>query len=531
MTRGKCIRSFLLSTVAPAVLAAASMATTSPALAQCAGPGTQTSEGKTPQTTCVTAIPITGGLGGTGGTPLRSFDISWSAPDLGFYFLGDRSNNGVDIIDAVNLLFIGTYTSSGDPTACPNCKFTGVKCTVGSTVVPCTSTVAVNNNISGPDGVTQFGLWVYAGDGDSTVKVIDLTLFPPNGIVQSISTGGSTRVDEMALNTDGTLLLAANNAEDPPFATLFNANGNNPPPSNVTKIIKVNVANSIIPEGAGLSLEQPAWEPTTQRFYTSIPVIKDNPRDCNFGQDSGTAIDCDGGLLVTDPNNLSATQCDQGFTPGVLCTQGAFNTTTKTGVIFLHAASGGTNVGHGCAPNGATVGPDANLLLGCTPGNNPFSKITQVINANTRNFADIANITGSDEVWFNPSISARALELLAGITFVGDNRYYLGASKSFTKTPVCTPKTDPFAPVSFCAVLGVVSSTGVLIETIPQSSNSHSVAADAATNLIFVPQVAPTSVVGSGGDTTTVGQQLCGGTNGCVVVYQSGLDSTPPTFP
>ena len=250
MTKCK-VRSFLLSTVAPAVMAAASMATTNPALAQCAGPGTQTSQGGTPQTKCVTAIPITGGLGGTGGTPLRSFDISWSAPDLGFYFLGDRSNNGVDIIDAVNLLFIGTYTGSGDPVACPvaTCKFQGVK-PGGSN-----STVPVNNNISGPDGVTQFGLWLYAGDGDSTLKVIDLNLFPPNGIVQSISTGGSTRVDEMALNSDGTLLLAANNAEDPPFATLFNANGLNAPPSNVTKIIKFNVARTA--KWLGLSLPTP----------------------------------------------------------------------------------------------------------------------------------------------------------------------------------------------------------------------------------------------------------------------------------
>jgi hypothetical protein len=40
MTRKSMVRSFLLSTVAPAVIAAASMATTSPALAQCARPGT-----------------------------------------------------------------------------------------------------------------------------------------------------------------------------------------------------------------------------------------------------------------------------------------------------------------------------------------------------------------------------------------------------------------------------------------------------------------------------------------------------------
>jgi hypothetical protein len=520
MTRCK-IRSFLLSTVAPAVMAAASMATTSPALAQCAGPGTQTSSGGTPQTTCVTAIPITGGLGGTGGTPLRSFDISWSAPDLGFYFLGDRSNNGVSIIDAVNLLFIGTYTSSGDPVACPGCKFTGVKCG-SSPPFTCTSTTAVNNNISGPDGVTQFGLWLYAGDGDSTLKVIDLTLFPPNGIVQSISTGGSTRLDEMALNTDGTLLFGANNAEDPPFGTLFQANGNNPPPSAVSKIIKVTVDPTIIPPENGLSIEQPAWEPTTARFYTSIPQIANNPPGCEFGFSLSGPPVCEGGLLVFDPTNLTlgGSQCSGSPAIAGSCQLGAFNATTRTGVISLK----------NCGPNGATLGPNQNLLLGCTPGNVPTNQTTQVINAITRNFADTANITGSDEVWFNPSSSALALAGLAGLSFVGDNRYYLGASKSFTKTPVCTPVTTPPA-VKFCAVLGVVDSQSVLIETIPQGSASHSVSADAATNLIFVPQVAPASVVGTGGDTTTVGQQLCGGTNGCVVVYQSGMDSNTNPAP
>jgi hypothetical protein len=389
----------------------------------------------------------------------------------------------------------------------------------------------VNNNISGPDGVTSHGIWIYAGDGDSTLKVIDLRQFPPNGIVQTVSTGGTTRVDEMALTLDGTLLLAANNAEDPPFATLFHANGDNQGPSNVSKKITVTVDPNFIPSGFGLSLEQPTWEPSTQRFYTSIPVIAGNaiPPGCNFDSTAGP-ITCDGGVLVFDPNNLTASQCNAGLLPNV-CQLGAFNPTTKTGVITLHPLNGSAliptptfffNAG-ACGPNGITVGPDANLLLGCTPGNNPFNQTTRVINANTvpvgpvfgRNGADVANITGSDEVWFNPSIYAPR-------GFIGDNRYYLGASKSLTMTPVCTP-SSPFVPpaTKFCAVLGVVSRDSVLIETIPQSSNSHSVAADAARNLIWVPQVAPASVVGTGGDTTMVGQQLCGGTDGCVVVYGS----------
>jgi hypothetical protein len=383
----------------------------------------------------------------------------------------------------------------------------------------------VNNNVSGPDGVTSHGVWVYAGDGDSTLKVIDIRNFPPNGIVQAVSTGGHTRVDEMALTLDGTLLLAANNAEDPPFATLFNANGDSMGQSNVSIITQVRVDPSIIPAGAGLSLEQPTWEPSTKRFWTSIPIIN-NPLEpgCNYGQVSG-AITCDGGVVVFDPTNVSpgGGQCGAGSTAG-LCVLGLFN--GSTGVIPLQPANKFIDQvpTGGCGPNGITVSTNPNgshdLLLGCTPGNNPFDTTTQVFSPTNHNFADVANITGSDEVWFNPSIYAPS-------RFIGDNRYYLGASKSYTKTPVCTPVLSSTAP-KFCAVLGVVARNSILVETIPQSSNSHSVAADAARNLVWVPQVAPSSVVGSGGDVTTVGAALCGGTDGCVVVYGVGTDGHPP---
>jgi len=89
----------------------------------------------------------------------------------------------------------------------------------------------------------------------------------------------------------------------------------------------------------------------------------------------------------------------------------------------------------------------------------------------------------------------------------GDDRYYLGASKAIGG-----------------AVLGVVDGTSVLIESIPQGSGSHSVAADSRRNLIFVPQVAPKAVVGPGGDTTAVGAGICGGNSGCVAVYSHDVD-------
>jgi hypothetical protein len=102
--------------------------------------------------------------------------------------------------------------------------------------------------------------------------VFDLDAPTASALKQSIPTGGTTRVDEMALTPDGSLLLAANNAEDPPFATLFAANGD-ASQTMVSIITKVAVDPSLIPPGLGLSLEQSRWEPKTQRFYVSIPVI------------------------------------------------------------------------------------------------------------------------------------------------------------------------------------------------------------------------------------------------------------------
>ncbi len=431
-----------------AALLAGMSSLAAPALAQpCTGPGAPS----TTETQCVTAVQIPG-------NPLRSFDISWVNPFLNQYYFGDRSNAGIEVISTASNKFTLRLTG-----------FVGIVLNANGTV---------NNAKSGPDGVTSHGQWVYGGDGNSTLKVFNLGSVPTvtNGVPgiaprQSVPTGGQFRVDEMALTPDGKLLLAANNADDPPFATLFAANGDSGV-SNVSIITKVTVDPTIIPTGSGLSLEQPTWEPVTKRFYVSIPIIANNPAGCNYGQVSGSPITCDGGMAVIDPTTLSK--------PTAVL--GAFDPTTNTGVVSLNA----------CGPNGSVVGPGSNLLLGCTPGNNPSDTTTLVINAINKNYSHISGITGSDEVWFN----------------TGDQRYYTGSSANRVNG-VVTP------------VLGVIDGTSVLIETIPQSTGSHSVAADCIRNSIFVPQVAPASVVGSGGDTTTVGQGICGSTNGCVGVYRN----------
>ena len=433
-----------------ALVGAASLCTAGAAFAACTGPGAPSNT----ETKCLTAVQIPGAA-------LRSYDISWVNPHRAEYYLADRSNAAIDIIDTHKLTF-KRFLGKG--------LFVGVKLNGAGT--------AVNNDISGPDGVVTHGRWLYAGDGDSTLKVFDLDAPDASALKQTLNTGGEARVDEMALTTDGELLLAANNADTPPFATLFGANGDRNH-SSVVKISKITIDDTAFPDTPGI--EQPTWDPKTKRFYVSVPVLG-KPGGC------GTAT-CDGGLMVIDPNTV---------TPGAFVL-GAFNPATNTGVLRLS----------NCGPNGATVGPNDNLLLGCTPANNPANVTTLVINATTKNFANIGNITGSDEVWFNK----------------GDGRYYTGSNRNCK--PGVTPPCDTAAKQA--AVLGVIDGTSVLIETVPQSSGSHSVAADSKRNRIFVPQSAPVAAVGAGGDTTAVGAGICGSANdatgkGCVAVYSHSVD-------
>jgi len=68
-------------------------------------------------------------------------------------------------------------------------------------------------------------------------------------------------VDEMAFDPKDRLLLVANNAESPPFATIFS----------VSATCVLSGPKTITFGFATNGAEQPAWDPATQRFYQSIP--------------------------------------------------------------------------------------------------------------------------------------------------------------------------------------------------------------------------------------------------------------------
>lgn len=324
---------------------------------------------------------------GVPGMPLRAFDISWVDQETQTYFLADRSNAGVDIVNARTNAFevrVGGFVGA-DPRG---------------------------NNFSGPNGVlvihSQDELWAADGPGDrmnSSVKVIDLRANPPR-IIQTIFTNGTRRSDEMSFDPEDHILAVVNNADDPPFLTFISTL----PPRRVLQQLRFD-ADLGRPFGVSAftdGLEQSVWNPQTHRFYLSVPEL-DGDAD-------------KGAIAVINPRTRRVTR------------------------LFRV---------DNCHPAGLTLGPDQNLLIGCSDPSR-----TVVMNARTgRIVKEILQVGGSDEVWFNP----------------GDEHYYLAA------------RDNPSGPV-----LGVIDAErNTFTTSVNTALNAHSVAVDRFNNHVFVPLTPP----------------------------------------
>src|SRR5207245_1020368 len=151
---------------------------------------------------------------------------------------------------------------------------------------------------SGPDGVVAAFPCIFAGDGDSR-----LVTFNGNSsfttVVSAINTGGQFRVDEMAVDAADGLILAANNADDPPFSTLFSYNK-----STCALTSAVKTSFSVLPGGhkATNGIEQPTWDPSTKAFYVSLPEI-DGPGDGTDITGAVAKIDTTGAVQAIHPKN------------------------------------------------------------------------------------------------------------------------------------------------------------------------------------------------------------------------------------
>jgi hypothetical protein len=369
----------------------------------------------------LTTVPIPGTKANTTGGNMYVFDISFVDQATQTYYLADRSNAVVDVVDARSNALISQISATP-----PFKGFTG------------------NNGTSGPNGVVAAFPWLFVTDANSRVVSIDLRT---GKTVGDVSTGGAPglRADELAYDADDGLLLAANNADTPPFGTLISVNKTTGALT-VGKRVTLDTAHTGV--NATNGAEQPVWEPVTGKFYLSIPQVGPNVKD-------GAVI------RISTAGTVEA----------------------QYPIQF-------------CQPAGLTLGPNVDLLAGCntvfgtdggvwdSTANVTAAPIQVILDARTGAIDKIVPGVGvGDEVWFNK----------------GDGNYYTASSTSPLRPTevVAAPLTAQGA-----AILGVIDarekSLKQLVPTfnvpavttgtaLHAASTAHSVAANADNNHVFVP--------------------------------------------
>ena len=276
------------------------------------------------------------------GGPPFSFDISFVDSSAGRYYLADRTNFGVDVIDTKANTYLGTAKG-----------FTGPVLSNPTTV---------NNNLAGPNGVVALSsTLVAAGDGNSTLKIVNTsslsivatvlsatnpftgTLLPQVAAGCVNPSGGVTsnqfRLDEIAFDPADQEILAINDTDCPPYGTFFSAT----PPYNVLGSVSFGTSYN--------GVEQPVWDPNQKLFLVANPQTVANPN---------------GEIDTIDPHSH---QILNRFTLPAPCT-----------------------------PHGLALGPNDEVVLGCNVANSQIF----VMNAKTGAIlGTVSGYGGSDECWYN----------------------------------------------------------------------------------------------------------------------------------
>ncbi len=283
----------------------------------------------------------------------------------GTYYLADRNNNGVHVINLA----------------------TNIETTLITGFVQGYVNGTIDNDISGPDGLVILPdrKELYVGDGDGSVKVIDLTT---NTIVAKIVTGGSKRADEFAYDPTTDTIVVTNPAEETPMLTVISASK------------RIVLGNISFPNAT--ELEQPAFNPADGKFYISVPSIP------------GTAA-AGGEIAILDIATLSVSK-----------------------VYYVPK----------CIPAGIVFGPTSHLFIGCSPGQIPKYgyAASYVMDVTTGDIiGNISGLSGIDQVTYSPYTNCyygAAVANRAGGTVKGALISQLGVVSAATNTLLQTFATD-----------------------------------------------------------------------------------------
>jgi hypothetical protein len=357
------------------------------------------------------------------------FDISFVDQATQTYYLADRSNAAVDVVNAATGAFVTQIAAKP--------AFAGFVSIGGM----------AHNELSGPDGVVAAFPWLFVTDAGSRVVSFDLRTTPPTQISDvTTKSGDPLRADELAYDPEDGVLLVINNADATPFGTLISIDKNTGKLT-VGKQILFDAAHGV---DATNGAEQPIWDPGTRRFYLSIPQIGPNVAD--------------GGVVRINPSTATV----ETTFPVTLC--GPAGLSRGPGNDGRHDALIGCN---------AVFGTDGNPWV--ATGNVPADPRDVIIDLSNGSIDRVIFGAGAgDEVWYNPGDNNYYA------TGSGSPLRPLPATASGA-TPLAVidaadQKLESLVPTFNVGAL----TTGPAASQHP-ASTAHSVAANSANNHVFVP--------------------------------------------
>ncbi|HEV2185644.1 MAG TPA: hypothetical protein VGR70_00445 [Stellaceae bacterium] len=399
----------------------------------------------------LTPVPVSK----TNTTPgMYVFDISFVDQATQTYYLADRSNAAVDVVNAATGAFVTQIAATP--------AFAGFVSIGG----------VAHNELSGPDGVVAAFPFLFVTDAGSRVVSFDLRTTPPTQVSDvTTKSGDPLRADELAYDPEDGLILAINNADTPPFGTLISVDKNTGKLTVGAQIV-FDAAHGVDAQNGA---EQPIWDPSTHRFYLSIPQI------------GGTLSS--GGVIRINP------------------------ATAKVETTFPVSS---------CGPAGLSRGPGNDgrhdALIGCNTvfdtsgttvwsptGTAPADPRDVIIDLNSGNIdALIFGAGAGDEVWYNP----------------GDNNYYAtGSGSPLRPLPATASGATPLAVIdaadqkleSLVPTFNVAALTTGPAASQHPASTAHSIAANSANNHVFVPIGGNNALLSPDGKTNCL--------TGCIAIF------------